>query len=285
MFQTIVDTYGIPQYQEANPTPISIITFPFCFGMMFGDMGHGSILAIFGLTLTLFTAQLSKVAVIKDLLPFRYFFLMMGLCSFYCGLMYNEFFAMPTQIFSSCYDLGNKDQWNIANDPTIKGNYYFKRYDFKCSYPFGVDPVWGLSTAKLNFSNGIKMKLSVIMGIVHMTIGIIMKGTNAIFRKDTPTFIFEVCTGLIMLLGMFGWMDLLIYGKWFFPIDYSSQEVRKWEGKSEYLGDLANRATPSVINIMITTVFSGGSPPADQPTQYSFLVAGDRTKFPPNPDM
>jgi V-type H+-transporting ATPase subunit a len=64
------------------------------------------------------------------------------------------------------------------------------------------------------------MKLSVIMGIVHMTIGVMMKGTNALYHKDMVTFLFEVVAGLVMLLGMFGWMDLLIYGKWFFPLDF-----------------------------------------------------------------
>lgn len=56
--QMIVDTYGIPNYQEANPTPISIVTFPFMFGMMFGDMGHGSILAMFATFLVLFNDRL-----------------------------------------------------------------------------------------------------------------------------------------------------------------------------------------------------------------------------------
>lgn len=103
-FQQIVDTYGIPSYQEANPTPISIVTFPFCFGVMFGDMGHGSILAFFGLFLVLGNDKL-KGSFFKDFLPVRYFLFLLGLCSFYSGLMYNEFFAMPTNIFESCYKL------------------------------------------------------------------------------------------------------------------------------------------------------------------------------------
>jgi V-type H+-transporting ATPase subunit a len=144
VFQTIVDTYGIPTYQEANPTPVSIVTFPFMFGLMFGDMGHGSILAAFGIFLTLGYGPLQKTA-FSSLLPYRYFLLLMGLCSTYCGFMYNEFFAMPTEIFGSCYELDKKVQWHKADDLSVKGAWFFKRKDFSCTYPFGVDPVWGLS--------------------------------------------------------------------------------------------------------------------------------------------
>lgn len=52
-FQQIVDTYGVPQYKEANPAIITIATFPFFFGVMFGDMGHGSILLMEALYLVL----------------------------------------------------------------------------------------------------------------------------------------------------------------------------------------------------------------------------------------
>lgn len=122
------------------------------------------------------------------------------------------------------------------------------------------------------------MKLSVIFGIIHMTIGVVMKGTNNLFHKDYNSFIFEVVTGLVMLLGLFGWMDLLIYAKWFFPINFMDRTVQD----GEFLGDLVNRVTPSVINIMITTVFGGAKATGKD---YSFIVSGDRTKYPPNKEM
>ena len=47
-YKLIVDTYGVPRYREANPGLFTIITFPFLFGIMFGDIGHGLILTVIG---------------------------------------------------------------------------------------------------------------------------------------------------------------------------------------------------------------------------------------------
>lgn len=64
----IVDTYGTPTYLEANPAVISIATFPFFFGMMFGDMGHGSVLTIFAIYLVLFAGRFKKNPAMKGVL-------------------------------------------------------------------------------------------------------------------------------------------------------------------------------------------------------------------------
>jgi len=69
------------------------------------------------------------------------------------------------------------------------------------------------------------MKLAVIIGVVHMTLGILTKGANTLFFSDYLGFIFEVITGLIILLGLFGWMDVLIFSKWYFTMNpYSSDD-------------------------------------------------------------
>ena len=45
-FQLLVNTYGVPCYREINPALFSLITFPFFFGVMFGDIGHGILLLL-----------------------------------------------------------------------------------------------------------------------------------------------------------------------------------------------------------------------------------------------
>ena len=48
-FEVIVDLYGTPGYNALNPTIFVAFTFVLIFGAMFGDLGHGLVLAILGL--------------------------------------------------------------------------------------------------------------------------------------------------------------------------------------------------------------------------------------------
>lgn len=45
-------------YKEVNPAVFATVTFPFLFGVMFGDMGHGGLLLIAGTALVLFDSKL-----------------------------------------------------------------------------------------------------------------------------------------------------------------------------------------------------------------------------------
>lgn len=50
----VLSAYGVPHYQEVNPAFFNALTFPFLFGVMFGDIGHGLILLGFALILVLY---------------------------------------------------------------------------------------------------------------------------------------------------------------------------------------------------------------------------------------
>jgi len=155
VFQGIVDTYGVPSYLEANPALISIVTFPFLFGMMFGDMGHGSILLAIALVMVFGNERL-KDTLLAPLLRLRFLFMFMGICATYSGFIYNEFFAMQTNIFESCYDLTKRADLNPTLVDAEKGEaddlkaagggpFIYERIDHTCNYPMGTDPVWGLA--------------------------------------------------------------------------------------------------------------------------------------------
>lgn len=60
----------------------------------------------------------------------------------------------------------------------------------ECVYPFGMDPAWSNSSNYLNYINSLKMKLSVIIAVTHMVLGVFVKGSNALFFKQKLVFIF-----------------------------------------------------------------------------------------------
>jgi V-type H+-transporting ATPase subunit a len=101
-FQDIVDTYGIPSYKEVNPAIFTIVTFPFLFAVMFGDIGHGVMLLLFALFLVY--KDENPPAALAVLAKARYMLLLLGIYAIYCGFIYNDFMAIPLNVFgASCY--------------------------------------------------------------------------------------------------------------------------------------------------------------------------------------
>jgi V/A-type H+/Na+-transporting ATPase subunit I len=48
-FGMLVSTYGLPSYSELEPTLFVAVSYILMFGIMFGDAGHGAVLALLGL--------------------------------------------------------------------------------------------------------------------------------------------------------------------------------------------------------------------------------------------
>lgn len=103
-FQEIVNTYGIPSYKEVNPAVFACVTFPFLFGIMFGDIGHGFVLLLVGSLMCIFNDFLiARAPGSEAFLKARYLFLLMGFFAFFCGIIYNDFMAIPLFAMDSCY--------------------------------------------------------------------------------------------------------------------------------------------------------------------------------------
>jgi V-type H+-transporting ATPase subunit a len=104
-FQKIVDTYGVPSYKEINPAVLTSISFPFLFGLMFGDIAHGLALLIFSMTLLMRSKTISYWAQVehKEIFSLGILLCLMACFSVYAGLIYNDFLSLPLTFVSSCY--------------------------------------------------------------------------------------------------------------------------------------------------------------------------------------
>ncbi|PPD76380.1 hypothetical protein GOBAR_DD26700 [Gossypium barbadense] len=196
-FQEIVDAYGIAKYQEANPGVFTIITFPFLFAVMFGDWGHGICLFLatsyFIIKEKKFSSQ--KLGDITEMIfGGRYVIMMMALFSIYTGLIYNEFFSVPFELFGpSAYG---------CRDPACRDASTAGLVKVRATYPFGVDPKWHGTQSELPFLNSLKMKMSILLGVAQMNLGIILSYFNAKF------------SGNELNIRLFGYLSLLIVVKW-----------------------------------------------------------------------
>lgn len=187
-FQNIVDAYGIATYREINPAPYTMVSFPFLFAVMFGDMGHGVIMFLAALFFILKEKQL-EAARIKDeifqtFFGGRYVIFLMGIFSIYTGFMYNDVFSKSLNFFGSSWhnsinhttidkllknEKSAETQLMLIPELAFDGN----------PYPIGVDPVWNLAEGnKLSFLNSMKMKMSVLFGIAQMTFGVLLSYQN-----------------------------------------------------------------------------------------------------------
>ena len=104
-----VNTYGMPRYREIN-LPFAAATFPFLFGVMYGDIGHGSLLSLGALYLRPQKENERKRLpddMLYNVYAARYMLLGMGLCAVYCGLVYNDYFSLGPHLFGTRYEFSD----------------------------------------------------------------------------------------------------------------------------------------------------------------------------------
>lgn len=77
-----------------------------------------------------------------------------------------------------------------------------------------MDPAWAVAENNLNFVNSLKMKIAVIIGVLHMTLGVFVKASNSLYFGKFMDFFFEFLPQLAFMVLLFGYMDFLIFYKW-----------------------------------------------------------------------
>ncbi|KAM4623359.1 V-type proton ATPase 116 kDa subunit a isoform 9-T9 [Polymixia lowei] len=235
-FQNIVDAYGIGNYREINPAPYTIITFPFLFAVMFGDMGHGVLMTSAALYLVIresrLLSQKSDNEMFNMVFAGRYIILLMGIFSIYTGIIYNDCFSKSLNMFGSGWSVrpmfsNRGGNWTIETldgnavlqlDPAVPGV-------FSGPYPLGIDPIWNIATNKLTFLNSFKMKMSVILGVIHMIFGVSLSLFNHLYFKKPLNIFLGFIPEIVFMTSLFGYLILLVFYKWTAYDAYTSKDA------------------------------------------------------------
>lgn len=76
----------------------------------------------------------------------------------FTGLMYNDIFSKSLHIWHSGWDFPDSGNRTVLNG-SPNGHVY----------PFGLDPGWHGAENSLVFTNSYKMKMSIIIGVIHVS--------------------------------------------------------------------------------------------------------------------
>ncbi|CAI9587719.1 unnamed protein product [Staurois parvus] len=192
---------------------------------MFGDFGHGTLMTLFAVWMVVresrILSQKSDNELFNMVFSGRYIILLMGLFSVYTGLIYNDCFSKALNMFGSSWSVrpmftSPKANWTeellknapvLQLDPNVNGV-------FNGPYPFGIDPIWSIATNKLTFLNSFKMKMSVVLGVIHMLFGVTLSLLNHIYFKKPFNIYLGFIPEMIFMASLFGYLVILILYKW-----------------------------------------------------------------------
>ncbi|KAF8061695.1 V-type ATPase, V0 complex, 116kDa subunit family [Lyophyllum atratum] len=231
-FQTIMDSYGTAAYQEVNPGLFAITTFPFLFAVMFGDIGHGFLIFCAALYMILRERRLAKQDLGEIMGQFffgRYIILLMGLFSMYTGLIYNDLFSKSLHLWHSGWRFPDDNATIIVAEPT--GHVY----------PFGLDPAWHEADNGLVFTNSYKMKMSIVLGVIHMTFALCLQIPNHLRFKRPVDIYANFIPQMLFLQSIFGYLTVCILYKW--SVDWTQSSLEP----------------PSLLNMLIAMFLEPGT--------------------------
>lgn len=169
---------------------------------MFGDLGHGFLAFLAGAYMILNEKKLAKSGLdeitstfflcvcrpprphrpsrsdtpVAALLPprsGRYIIILMGVFSMFTGLIYNDIFSKSMTIWTSGWEWPHEAGAVEAVQTGV--------------YPFGLDPAWHGTDNALVFTNSYKMKMSIILGVIHVRLALPFPLLLAALPTDPPS--------------------------------------------------------------------------------------------------
>jgi V/A-type H+/Na+-transporting ATPase subunit I len=157
-FELLIGTLGLPSYREIDPTPIVALTFPFIYGLMFGDVGHGLILALIGVAFAYLGRKTSSAYNIGIIV------IICGIASMFFGFVYGEAFGVSHA--KQQETIGFAIPLFFTKEIVVHGEHE-------------VVPLFNPLEDPIEF-----LKLAILLGSAHIAFGIFMSLLNKLRQKD-----------------------------------------------------------------------------------------------------
>ena len=181
--EDVVKAFGIPSRHDLDPTKIMWLSFPIIFGLVFADVGQGLLIILIGLA-----ARNAKKkgqdwgAILGYIQNGAEGLIMMGIFATLGGFLFGSFFGSETVI---------EPLWPI--------------------FAHTIDGV------KNPYRESHMLKLSIEIGVLHISLGIVLNLYNKLKHKDYR----EAISGLSYFITYLGFVNLLFgvsynsIGEWF----------------------------------------------------------------------
>jgi vacuolar-type H+-ATPase subunit I/STV1 len=175
-FEKLTFSFGYPKPDEINPVFIMAITFPLLFGIMFADVGQGTILVVGGLVLSYFRRRIKTEEVgdiIRYLLVGSGLIILCGISSIFFGFLFGEFFG-PSGIIHPI-SLGEIGPFHIG----------------------GFDPM--LEPVSM-------LRLSIFVGVALLSFSLILRIVNNVRNSEFRRALISVAWVWLLLGGFTLWV-------------------------------------------------------------------------------
>ena len=163
-FESIIRMYSLPSYRDIDPTLTTAILFPVLFGLMFPDIGHGILLLLLGLAMVLGVKKLKGMKDMGTIVSFC------GVCSIGGGLLFGEFFGFSEYAAHLIHEAMNMEVPHLLHTIFIHPPLWFEP----------IPNVTGMFV------------ITLLIGALHMGLGVIFSVTNKLSDKDSLGTVLEV---------------------------------------------------------------------------------------------
>jgi len=175
-FEILTYSLGFPRKGEINPVYLMAFIFPFLYGIMFADVGHGAILFLGGILLLIARSRkdMDKMGEIPRYVLFAAGMITLcGISAMFWGYLFGEFFG-PSGVLHPVL---------LAQI----GPFYFG----------GFDPVH--EPLRL-------LRFTILIGVSFITLSLLLRVINHLKRREGARAIAAICWIWFLLGGFFMWV-------------------------------------------------------------------------------